>query len=87
LQLPGDIAALVSMGSVTNQRAINQRREAGERQAKRDRIREQVASGELVIRKATAAERRQWRMVQRSPTDVEPPRRAPAPRRDQAADR
>jgi hypothetical protein len=48
------------MGCVTSQRAINKLRESDERQAKRDRIREQVASGELVIRKATAAERRRW---------------------------
>jgi hypothetical protein len=60
LQSPGYIAELVSMGSVTNQRAINKHRESAEHQAKLDRIREQVASGELVIRKATAAERRRW---------------------------
>ena len=43
-----------------SQRAINRRRESAEHQAKLERIREQVASGELVIRKATAAERRAW---------------------------
>lgn len=51
------------MGSVMStgqQRAINKRRESAEHQAKLDHLREQVASGELVIRKATAAERRQW---------------------------
>jgi hypothetical protein len=45
----------------SQQRAINKRRESAEHQAKRDRIREQVASGELVIRKATAEERRRFK--------------------------
>jgi hypothetical protein len=48
-------------GAVANQqRTINKRRESAERRSKRDRIREQIQSGELRVRKATAAERRQW---------------------------
>ena len=41
--------------------AINRRRrESAEYQAKLDHIREQVASGELTIRKASAAQQRRW---------------------------
>jgi len=48
-------------GGVATQRATNKRRESAEHQAKLDRIREQIASGELVVRRATAEERRRFR--------------------------
>lgn len=57
------------MGSVTTQRERNKRRESTEHQAKLDRIREQVASGELVVRKATAAERRRWQQEREQRSD------------------
>jgi len=44
-----------------HQRATNQRRESAERKARVDRIAQQVKAGELVIRKATAEERRRFR--------------------------
>ena len=50
----------MSSVAASQQRAINKRRETAAHQAKLDEIREQVASGKLVIRQATAAERRQW---------------------------
>lgn len=56
---------------MTTQRSINLSRQAAERQAKLDRIREQVASGELRIRQATAAELRRWR-EQRDGAPAEP---------------
>jgi len=47
--------------ATTRQVAINRRhRENADYQAKLDQIKNQVASGSLKIRKATAAERRQW---------------------------
>jgi anti-sigma28 factor (negative regulator of flagellin synthesis) len=58
------------MGSVSSQqRAINKRRESAEHQAKLDRLREQIASGGLVIRQATAAERRQWQREREQRSD------------------
>ena len=62
---PGGRWTTRTVGATTDsvapsQRRINKTRESAERQAKRDRIKAQVASGELVIRRATAAERRQW---------------------------
>jgi anti-sigma28 factor (negative regulator of flagellin synthesis) len=54
-------AARSTLGSVAaNQRTRNQTRVSAERQAKLDRIREQIESGQLRVRQASAAERRQW---------------------------
>jgi len=46
--------------ALVSQRAINQRRVSRERKDRLALIREQVRSGELTIRKATAAERAAW---------------------------
>jgi len=47
---------------VTSQRATNKQRESREHQEKLDRIAQQVKAGELVIRKATAEERRRFQL-------------------------
>jgi len=61
LQAQQSLPACYDRRVAPSQKTINKRRESAEYQAKLERIAQQVKAGELVIRKATAQERRRFK--------------------------